>query len=108
MGGQTFHVTKPGISVIYGEQPLERRHDRSPRHRIRETLRPIQGAGAARASGDHQSWPHDGLLHIAEPEYAEYQRLRARARRIYHVSELPEATVQELVSARMSSFPSYS
>jgi PHD/YefM family antitoxin component YafN of YafNO toxin-antitoxin module len=39
---------------------------------------------------------------MSEPEYAEYQRLKARARHVYHVSELPEATVQALASARMS------
>ena len=39
---------------------------------------------------------------MSEPEYAEYQRLKARACRVYHVSELPEATVQALASARMS------
>jgi PHD/YefM family antitoxin component YafN of YafNO toxin-antitoxin module len=39
---------------------------------------------------------------MSEPEYAEYQRLKARARRVYHVSELPESTILALASARMS------
>ena len=39
---------------------------------------------------------------MSEPEYAEYKRLKARARRVYHVSELPANTVQALASARMS------
>lgn len=39
---------------------------------------------------------------MSEPEYAEYQRLKARARRVYHISELPDATAQALASARMS------
>lgn len=39
---------------------------------------------------------------MSEHEYAEYQRLKARARRVYHVSELPEQTIAGLENARMS------
>jgi hypothetical protein len=39
---------------------------------------------------------------MSEPEYVEYQRLKARARRVYHISELPEETIAALVSARMN------
>jgi PHD/YefM family antitoxin component YafN of YafNO toxin-antitoxin module len=38
---------------------------------------------------------------LSEHEYAEYQRLKARARRVYHVSELPEETIAVLKTARM-------
>lgn len=39
---------------------------------------------------------------VSEHEYAEYQRLKARARRAYHVSELPDATITALAAARMN------
>jgi hypothetical protein len=39
---------------------------------------------------------------VSEHEYAEYQRLKSRARRAYHVSELPEATITALENARMN------
>jgi PHD/YefM family antitoxin component YafN of YafNO toxin-antitoxin module len=39
---------------------------------------------------------------MSEPEYVEYRRLKARARRVYHVSELPDRTLLTLASARMS------
>lgn len=38
---------------------------------------------------------------ISEYEYLEYQRLKERARRAYHISELPEETIQALKKARM-------
>ena len=38
---------------------------------------------------------------ISEHEYAEYQRLKTRARRAYHVSELPEETIRAMATARM-------
>jgi hypothetical protein len=38
---------------------------------------------------------------VAEHEYAEYQRLKALSRRVYHVSELPGETIEALGSARM-------
>jgi PHD/YefM family antitoxin component YafN of YafNO toxin-antitoxin module len=40
---------------------------------------------------------------MSEPEYAEYQRLKARARHVYHVSELPDKTVKALAATRMRS-----
>jgi PHD/YefM family antitoxin component YafN of YafNO toxin-antitoxin module len=39
---------------------------------------------------------------VSEQEYAEYQRLRAHARRAYHISELPETAVAALTEARMN------
>jgi PHD/YefM family antitoxin component YafN of YafNO toxin-antitoxin module len=39
---------------------------------------------------------------VSEHEYAEFQRLKAHARRAYHVSELPDATIAALASARMN------
>lgn len=38
---------------------------------------------------------------ISEHEYLEYQRLKERARRVYHISELPEETIAALTEARM-------
>lgn len=38
---------------------------------------------------------------VSEHEYAEYQRLKACARRAYHISELPEETLAMLKTARM-------
>jgi PHD/YefM family antitoxin component YafN of YafNO toxin-antitoxin module len=38
---------------------------------------------------------------VSEHEYAEYQRLKALSRRAYHISELPEATIQAMATARM-------
>lgn len=38
---------------------------------------------------------------ISEHEYLEYQRLKERARRAYHISELPEETIAALAEARM-------
>ena len=38
---------------------------------------------------------------ISEFEYLEYMRLKKRARRVYHVSELPEETMAALENARM-------
>ncbi len=38
---------------------------------------------------------------ISEFEYLEYRRLKERARRAYHISELPEETVAALAEARM-------
>jgi hypothetical protein len=40
---------------------------------------------------------------LSEPEYAEYQRLKDRARHVYHISELSERTVEALKTARMNS-----
>jgi PHD/YefM family antitoxin component YafN of YafNO toxin-antitoxin module len=36
---------------------------------------------------------------VAEHEYAEYQRLKALSRKVYHVSELPEEIIRALRSA---------
>ncbi len=38
---------------------------------------------------------------ISEFEYREYMRLKERARRAYHISELPEETVAALENAHM-------
>jgi PHD/YefM family antitoxin component YafN of YafNO toxin-antitoxin module len=38
---------------------------------------------------------------ISEFEYLEYVRLKERARRVYHISELPDETVAALENARM-------
>lgn len=38
---------------------------------------------------------------VSEHEYAEYQRLKARARRVYGVGELPQETITALACARM-------
>lgn len=38
---------------------------------------------------------------ISQHEYQEYQRLKLRARRAYHVSELPEETIAALETAQM-------
>jgi PHD/YefM family antitoxin component YafN of YafNO toxin-antitoxin module len=38
---------------------------------------------------------------ISEHEYLEYQRLKERARRAYHISELPEEIIAALAEARM-------
>jgi hypothetical protein len=38
---------------------------------------------------------------VAEHEYAEYQRLKALSRRVYHVSELSEETIKALSNAGM-------
>ena len=39
---------------------------------------------------------------VSEHEYAEYQRLKATARRVYHISEMPEETIIALASVQMS------
>ncbi len=39
---------------------------------------------------------------VSEHEYAEYQRLKGLSRRVYHISELPEATINVMATARMS------
>ena len=39
---------------------------------------------------------------VSEHEYAEYQRLKAGARRAYHISELPEETIRAMETARMN------
>ncbi len=38
---------------------------------------------------------------MSEHEYSEYQRLKALARRVYHVSELPDETIAAFRSAEM-------
>lgn len=38
---------------------------------------------------------------VSEHEYGEYTRLKALSRRAYHISELPEATMQAMATARM-------
>jgi hypothetical protein len=40
---------------------------------------------------------------ISEHEYLEYQRIKAHARRAYHISELPPETVAALEAAQMDS-----
>lgn len=44
---------------------------------------------------------------VSEREYAEYQRLKSASRRAYHISELPEETIQALASVKMSSEHDY-
>ena len=44
---------------------------------------------------------HTSGYFVSEHEFSEYIRLKAQARKAYHVSELPEATVQALRVARM-------
>lgn len=39
---------------------------------------------------------------VSEREYREYQRLKAQARKVYYVSELPPDSVAALASARMN------
>ena len=39
---------------------------------------------------------------VSEHEYAEYKRLQSLSRRAYHVSELPDATLRALTTARMN------
>lgn len=39
---------------------------------------------------------------VSEREYREYQGLKAQARQVYHVSELPHDSVAALGSARMN------
>jgi PHD/YefM family antitoxin component YafN of YafNO toxin-antitoxin module len=38
---------------------------------------------------------------ISEQEYLEYRRLKAHARRAYHISELPQETIAALKTAQM-------
>ena len=38
---------------------------------------------------------------VSEQAYKEYQLLKARSRRTYHISELPEATIAALASVQM-------
>ena len=38
---------------------------------------------------------------VSEHEYAEYTRLKALAQHAYHVSELPDATIHAMETARM-------
>lgn len=38
---------------------------------------------------------------LSEREYTEYQQLKAKSRRVYHISELPEETITALASAKM-------
>lgn len=40
---------------------------------------------------------------VSEHEYAQYQRLKFRSRRVYHISELPEETIKAIASAKISS-----
>jgi len=39
---------------------------------------------------------------MSEPEHEEYRRLKARARCVYHVSELTGPTVTAMASARVN------
>lgn len=39
---------------------------------------------------------------VSAHTYAEYERLRALAREVYHISELPAETFDAIVNARMS------
>lgn len=38
---------------------------------------------------------------LSQHEYAEYQRLKDRSRRVYQINELPDETIVGLKSARM-------
>lgn len=44
---------------------------------------------------------------VSEQEYAEYQRLKLKSRRVYHISELSEETIKAIASAKMSSEHDY-
>jgi len=39
---------------------------------------------------------------LSEYEYAEYQKLKKLSRHAYHISELPEATLQAMKTAQMN------
>jgi PHD/YefM family antitoxin component YafN of YafNO toxin-antitoxin module len=39
---------------------------------------------------------------LSEQEYREYQLIKASARRVYHVSELPEETFAAIAQAKMN------
>jgi PHD/YefM family antitoxin component YafN of YafNO toxin-antitoxin module len=38
---------------------------------------------------------------LSADEFEEYRRLKARATRVYHISELPQETVDAIVATRM-------
>jgi PHD/YefM family antitoxin component YafN of YafNO toxin-antitoxin module len=38
---------------------------------------------------------------LSEPEYAEYQKLKARVRKVYHISEMSAEMVEAVATARM-------
>ena len=39
---------------------------------------------------------------VSEHEYSEYMHLKARSRKSYHISELPEETISAIAKAQMS------
>ena len=93
-------LTESVIPVSSGENPIGEPRDRSPATEFAKNFGRYKEL-PVRGCGDHQPRSHDRLLHVG-PEYAEYQRLKARARRVYHICELSEEAIAALASARMN------